>query len=183
MPFQELSARPIPPLRRNRDGLPRPGVELLAVAELLPQGRTDKQAMLGVDSDVALVEECVHVRSQQKAVVEPVLASLWQWADVRSLQDRPDAVARDSAPPSIGVQDHSPEGLLTQPLRSKPWVAVDRPGKSPGLCEVDVDMVAQQAVKYVEEVLGMNRVGEVVGLALHHTRPRSRPAPALRCRP
>lgn len=43
---------------------------LLAVAPVLAKPRADLKLVAGIDAEVAEIEEGVHVRAQQKAVVE-----------------------------------------------------------------------------------------------------------------
>ena len=82
MPLEEFSVGPVgsPIGRRNR--LARRGscVELLSVAELSAQPRADEEAEFRIDSEVAAIEESVHIGPEQESVVETVLTTLRQWA-------------------------------------------------------------------------------------------------------
>lgn len=92
--------------------------------------------MLGVHAEVSAVEQGVDIGSEQQPVVEPVLPSLGDRADVSRLQDRRDVRAADGAAPVVGVQDDRLEGLLAEPVWRQPQVAEHRPGPVPGLMEV-----------------------------------------------
>ncbi len=53
--------RPVSPAFGEVDDLTRPGIELVAIAEVLAQPRADEKAIPGVDADVSAVEEGVDV--------------------------------------------------------------------------------------------------------------------------
>jgi len=75
VPFQELRSRPVHSAFGKADDLPSHGVELIAVAEVFTQPRTNLQAVFRVDAKVPAVEQGVDIGSEQQAVVEPVLAA------------------------------------------------------------------------------------------------------------
>jgi len=83
-------------------------VELLAVADLLAQSRPDQQSVARIDAQAALVEHDVHVRGEQQAVVEPVLAA------------RPRQALRPIPPHLSPARLVSGIGLIAWPLRSSP---------------------------------------------------------------
>jgi len=87
VPLQELAVRPVSTARWQFDDLSRLGIELLAVAELLAQPGTDHEPVCGVHAQVAAVEHGVHIRSEQQAIVQPVLAAPGDGADVRGLEN------------------------------------------------------------------------------------------------
>jgi hypothetical protein len=57
VPLQEIALRPVRPVFGKVDDLPCPGVELITVAKVFAQPRTDEKAVAGVDADVSAVEE------------------------------------------------------------------------------------------------------------------------------
>jgi hypothetical protein len=159
---------------RQLDDFPGLGVEPISVAEFAPQHRADPQSVRGVDREVTPVEHCVHVGPQQQAVVQSVLASVGDWANMRRLQHRPDFVSRDGAVPMVGLKHHGLEGLLTEPVRREPRVAEHRPGLVPGLAEVEFDRRAKHELHEVPEVARNACVGHVVGLPLDDVRGEAR---------
>lgn len=64
------------------DDLPRPGVELIAVLEVLAQPRAHEQPVGGINGEVSAVEQGVDVRPEQQPVVEAVLATGGDGPDV-----------------------------------------------------------------------------------------------------
>jgi hypothetical protein len=59
----------------------------LAVVEVVLEPAADEEAAVGVDGDVAGVEEAVDVGAEEEAVVEAVLASGADRADVGGVWD------------------------------------------------------------------------------------------------
>ena len=92
------------------------GVELLAVAEVGTQPRADEEPVAGIDAEIAAVEQGVDVGSQQQSVVEAVLATVVDRADVGGLQDWRDVRSGDGAPPMICVEDNGAERVLPEPV-------------------------------------------------------------------
>ena len=88
------------------DDLPSHGVELIAVAEVFTQPRTNLQAVFRVDAKVPAVEQGVDIGSEQQAVVEPVLAASGDGAYMRGLQNRRDVRSAYRTASMIGVQDN-----------------------------------------------------------------------------
>ena len=72
VPFQELAFRPVGPALRQIDQLPGPGVEMIAVAEVLAQPGTNEQPILGIDADVSAVEQGMNVRPEAGSVGQSV---------------------------------------------------------------------------------------------------------------
>jgi hypothetical protein len=89
------------PLRKT-DHLTSSGVELLAVTELRAQSGTDEQSVTGVDAEVPGVEQRVHVRAQEHAIGQQVLAAGWQRSDVRRLEHGADVGVGDGTAPVVG---------------------------------------------------------------------------------
>src|SRR6266446_5493076 len=106
MPFQELRSRPVAPTCGQADDLLCHSVELVAVAEVFPQPGTNLQAVFRVDAEVSAVEQRVDIGSEQQPVVEPVLATSGDRADVRSLQDGRDVRSTYRAASVISVEDN-----------------------------------------------------------------------------
>jgi len=82
VPFEEVAVRPVGSVIGQVDDLPGPGVELIAVLEVLAQPWAHEQPVGGINGEVSAVEQGVDVRSEQQSVVEAVLATC---------RDRPDA--------------------------------------------------------------------------------------------
>nr|WP_245775405.1 hypothetical protein [Nonomuraea wenchangensis] len=115
MPLEKLGVGPVARSGRDVDLLAGSAVELLAVAELLAQSGADQQSVLGVDRQVAAVEQRVQVRTEKQAVVQAMFAARRDRPNVGGLQDRTDPVTTDRAPAFVRVQHHGLECLLAEP--------------------------------------------------------------------
>src|SRR5690606_20024141 len=100
--------------------------------------------ILGVDADVPAVEQRVHVRSQQNAVVESVLATLGQRQNMSSLQNGANSTSSNGAATFIGIQHDRLECGLPQPLRSQALIAVDWAWTVPCNGQVDVNLMTNK---------------------------------------
>ena len=88
MPFDEVAVRPVGPVIGQGDDLPGPGVELIAVLEVLAQPWAHEQPVGGINGEVSAVEQGVDVRPEQQPVVEAVLATGRDGPDVRPCSTR-----------------------------------------------------------------------------------------------
>ena len=151
---------------RQCDHLSGPGIELLPVAELVPQPRTDPQSIGRIDAQVALVEHGMHVGSQQQSVVCVMLAALSDGTDVCGIESGPDLGAGDRAPAVVCVEDRGPEPVLAE-ADSREALAEHRAVMSPrrGI-QVEFDDPALQLRHEDVEVPVVARVVEFVSLAL-----------------
>ena len=116
---------------RQFDDFPGSGIELLSITELCAQSRTDSQTVRGLNAEVAPVEHDVHIRSQQKAVVETVLTAVCYRPDVRRLEHRRNMRTGDRALAPIGAEHDGFERLLAKPVWREPWVTKDGTGPMP----------------------------------------------------
>jgi len=119
VPFKKLAIRTF--LRPVRD--PKPAaIELIVVftvVEVFFQPLAHPDAMFGGDRDVPLIEEGVHVRTHQDAIVYSVLAGLCDRADMRGLKYRKGLLSRHRAAPFIGFGDDHAEASLTKSLANQ----------------------------------------------------------------
>jgi hypothetical protein len=152
VPLQELAVRLVSPARWQPNDLACLGVELLAIAELLAQSRAHHEPVFGVHAQIATVENGVHVRPEQQAVVEPVLTALSHRADMRRLKHGWNMRAGDRALPLVGIQDHGLERLLAQPVRREPGITKHWPGPVPRLRQVDLHRDAEKHLQGLIEV-------------------------------
>ncbi len=106
MPLQEFGSRQVDFASGQANDLPGHGVELIAVAEVFAQPRTNPQAVFRIDAEVSAVEQRVDIGSEQQAVVEPVLAASGDGTDMRGLQNRRDVRSAYRTASMIGVQDN-----------------------------------------------------------------------------
>ena len=60
---------------------------MLPVVEVRSQPAADAHAQIWGDAHVSAIEQCMNVRAQQEAVVDPVSAAFAHRTDVGSLQD------------------------------------------------------------------------------------------------
>jgi hypothetical protein len=106
-------------------------VELLAVAELIPQPRADPEPVRRVDGQVPFVKHRVHVRPERQPVVDPVLPAFRHRPDVGRLEYRPDLRPRDGTVTAVGVQHDRLERLLREPVWREARIAEHRSGVVP----------------------------------------------------
>jgi Adenylate and Guanylate cyclase catalytic domain len=165
VPLEEVAVGPVGPVFRQVDDLPGPGVELLAVVEVLAQPRAHEQPVPGINGEVSAVEQGMDVRPEQQPVVETVLATGRDGPDMRRLQHRCDVRSADRAATVISIEDHCLEGALAKPVRRQARVAEHRPWPVPGLAEVKFHHSAQEQLQKHPEIWSNRLVGEVVALA------------------
>lgn len=93
-----------------------------------------------VDAEVAEVEEGVHVRSQQEAVVQAVLAGQAHRPDVRGLQRGLDVLTGDRAAALVGAQ--ADRTVTSRLVQTSTWALLPEkpvPGTSVVIGEVKVE--------------------------------------------
>lgn len=126
MPLQRLPVRLADRVSGHPDLLVVEGHVGLAVVEVGFQAAADEEAAIGSDGDVALVEEAVDVGSEEEPVVEAVLASLSDGADVGGVQDGEGFFSGDGAAALVVVGYQDAEGALAQAGTVEAGISEDR---------------------------------------------------------
>jgi len=115
VPLEELQVRPSIGSLGKPDPVAGEWVIRLAVLEVLFELVADEEAVVWSDGDVAAVEEPMDVGAEEKPVVDTMLTSLADRANVRSLEDRESLLLRYRAAAFIGVGDNDPKASLAEP--------------------------------------------------------------------
>jgi hypothetical protein len=152
VPLQEVALGAVRPVFGEGDELPCPGVEAVAVAEVVAQPRADSQPVGGVDAEVAAVEQGVDVRSQQQAIVQAVLASPADGADMGCLEDGPYLRTGDRAAAVVGIEHDSLERSLAKAVRRQTRITEHRPVPVSGLAEIELESPTQDHVQKLLEI-------------------------------
>jgi hypothetical protein len=118
------------------------------------EAAADEEAAVGSDGDVAFVVEAVDVGAEEEAVVETVLASLGDGADVGGVQDGEGLFSRDGAAALVVVRHQDAEGALAQARAVGAEIAEHRErgrgevGHRCDCCPADADLLPEAAAGF-----------------------------------
>lgn len=126
MPLKGLSIGTVVSAGREPDGLSSQIVIVPTILKILPKALAHDKPVVSIYRHVAAIEEFVDIGAKEQAVANFMLAAGAVRADVRSIEDRQRALARDCAAPPVAVSDSNPERALTKAWSHEPWIAVSR---------------------------------------------------------
>jgi len=90
-------------------------VVMTPVGELLFKALGDNEAVLGIDGQVAGIEERMKVGAEKQAVADLVPSPVRIGSDVRGFQDWEGLLLGDGAAATISIQNRHPEAGLAEP--------------------------------------------------------------------
>src|SRR4029077_1659951 len=111
---QRISIRSAGGVSWHPDTLVVRAADALAVVEVILEAAADEEAAVRGDGDVALIVEAMDVGTEEKAVVEAVLAPFADRKDVSGVQDRQGLLSGDRATTLIVIRHQHAEGALAQ---------------------------------------------------------------------
>ena len=85
---------------------------VLPIVEICLEPPTDSKLKIGADRYISSIKQCMHVRTQQKAIVNLMLPPLSNRLDMCRLQNRQSLLSRDGTSPLICIGHQNPEGTL-----------------------------------------------------------------------
>src|SRR5688572_7228049 len=104
MPFEHQPVRSM--LKAGREPYSRPFefVVVLTIVKIVLKPSAHLKLKGRCDSDIASIEERMHVRSKQETVSNLVYSTRANWLDVSGIQNREGLLSRDGAPPLVHVR-------------------------------------------------------------------------------
>jgi hypothetical protein len=82
---------------------------MTAVGELFLEALADEEAVVGIDGQVASIEEGVEIRAKEKSVANLMPSPVCVGPDVGGLENRKGLLFGHRAPTAIGIQHGHPE--------------------------------------------------------------------------